>query len=429
MAIAPNALIATTQGLRMAESLRGQAFEVYDGTEPLQAELAPVADRPLAETLLDNGLILRTDPEQRFWTALNHARAPVWRKQSELRPGDQILMPYQRYDCALDTGIFAMDDDFGGWGPSFSFLNDPYVWRLIGYGLARGYFPEKGGHFRVYANSYHHAALLRRFERSCREHGIDTVRTDRNRPLLMVLHPPFERWLCRLGLDGANVERRFVPPSLFAAPAWIREAVLQGFFSGEGEWHCHTRQHRLTPCTHTNDPTMAQAVLRLLWSVGVAAAVKARGEGPNARGSIFVRDIGRWQEQINFLPEYKRVPWVERGPEQTYRWDLIRPELVAYIFRILRGRASWQDLGKTHREYLTRLHRQGVGVRRFVLRRMCRAMGEPVPSWLDYHHARVDATRVVTERVLMDEPVSPGVVRPRYVSDFVLSRAAANAES
>ena len=423
MPLAPSTLVATQAGFRTLDTLAGTNFTAYDGTEYLRASAQPAPERPLVETLLTNGLRLHTSPEHRFWVSTAKTEPPTWIAQHEVVPGDRILMPYKRYDAPFDPAYFSVGEDFDGWRPSLHLVHDPSLWRMLGFALGQGSFPEERlseGGFSVHVHAGHQDRMLRRFAACCREHGLDTVRTDRERPMLRVMHVPFQRWLRALGFVAAPRNVLRVPQTVFGAPAWIRESVLQGFFSSLGEWYCHSAKNYVTPHVYVGHAVLCESVLRLLWSVGVAAAIEQKGFA--RRGDIFVRDLGAFQEQINFLQDAKRIPWVERPVHRARRWDTIRPELANCFVRWIRSEPGWKQATRADQHRMGEAYADGSGLRRHVVRQVCRVVGVPIPPWLDYHHAQVDAVRPLAERVHMYRLESPGVHAPRYVSDFVLSR-------
>ena len=423
MAFHFDTLIATATGLRPIWQLADQGFPVYDGTEYRYADAVRAPETPLERTLLINGLVLSSDREQRFLVAPAGVAGPGWTPQRMIRPGDRVLMPYARYDYAYDEALLFVGKDYGGWSPTASLTGDLTFWRLLGFALADGYLPAElpsEDAFRVFLYDQRNVPLLRRFAKCCKRHRIDAVITEKQHPLLTVHHGPFQRWLRDLGFRSMSEGLRLVPPTLFGIPAWMREAVLAGFFSCWGEWAQHSVHGHYTPHVHVKDPQLRQGILQLLWSVGVAASVEQRGWVRS--GDIFIRDIGRFQEQVNFIQEHKRIPFVERNAEREGKWDTLRHETTVYLCRNLSEKKGWKSLHADEREKLLRHRYGGTGVRRTVAIEMCHAIGIKPPDWLRYHHAPVDAMTTIEVAPPLYDLRFETEQKRRYVAGFATCR-------
>ena len=392
MALAPGTLVWTSEGIVPVESLRDRTFQAANGAGFATATVRAVDPRGVYRTKLDNGLELVSGRAQSFRVvpADSDSGLPEWRSQGHLCPGDRVLMDYRRTDCALDPALFQIGLDYGGWTPGLDMIRDPRLWTMLGFARADGYYPDATqveDSFRFFIYDVRDRPMIPASQAFCEAHGIDAIATESEHPMLSVFHFGFQRWLRDFGFRGASDGVQNIPTRLFAAPAFMREAFLTGYFSAHGEWRDHSEQGYAAPMVNIPNPRLRQDILRLLWSVGVAASVWQRGW--ERRGMVVVRDIPAFQDQIGFMQAHKSRK-VRRARGREGKWDMLPPQTTLFVREQLRSAKGWRGLSSEDRNRILRLRYEYMGLRRPAALDYYARLKLSPPEVVRFHHAEVD---------------------------------------
>jgi hypothetical protein len=425
MSLPAHALIPSCDGFLPLDQLPLHAALGRDSRHYKHVVRVEAPQEPLQRTLLRNGLTIDSDASQRFLVAAARFSEPTWVAQRAIRPGDRLMVACERVDATLDPRAACMDrtypqHDARPWQATAEMVEDKRLWFMLGYALGDGYFPHEQlsiDHFRLYAYDHRNTPLIDHFDGFCREHQLDAAVIEGTSPQLSVHHVPFQRWLRDLGFRSMAEGIRRVPVRLFRLPAWMREAVLQGFMSAWGEWTAHSEHGSPVLHVQINAPELRQGILRLFWSVGIAATIEQRGW--KRTGNLVVQDIAAFQRRTNFILPYKRREIV-RPPGRDGKWDTVTARTAQHLTKLLKATQGWRAIHADEREKILRC--KTTGLRRKVAFDLFEQVGCTPPWWLYYQHCAVDDTRPVEGAVPLYDLSCTDVVSPGYLADFVLTR-------
>ncbi len=273
---------------------------------------------------------------------------------------------------------------------------------MMGFALGDGYFPQKDSRDAQWMQIFpHHTkdlALFDKFLNVCSRHGIVAKQRQVNKhvtrvtdgvvgyPCIQINHKEFSNWLRDIGFIN-SCSNREIPKSLYAQPAWIREAVLRGLFSADGHRRLHVTGTYTIPTLFSACDSFQTDIIRCLWSVGVASNLM--GTGWHRAGEVVVQDVRSFVDRIGFLQDYKNEN-ISRVESHKDMWDRVAAPVAYKLADAIKSSEGWSALDKKDRDLVCKVSRKVCLISRPRAIAIYTKLGLDIPESLQYCNVKVD---------------------------------------